>query len=352
MRLQLIALVASAIAHAEPEGDHVTAVIRNSAYVDNDRTTVDTTVVAAHGKPTADLAIDAHYVADAVSSASVDVITAATGRFTELRQEAMVGATYNDGTSTATASYVYSEEHDWHSSTFGGALGRDFYHHNLTLGIGGGFVDNHVGRSGDMNFARRMRVYSGSAHATWVATRHDLFDLSYELGYTSGYQASPYRYVFVADPSGAQIAYAETDPDQRTRHSLTLRWNHHVGADSALRSHARAYVDDWGVRSVTAGTAFAIGLEPFELAPEVRLYAQRGAEFYRDGYATAARYMTADRELSMFQDLFAGLRLRWLARESLQLDVAAMGFAFRFPEFHRLPSREGLLLSVGLIWAL
>jgi uncharacterized protein DUF3570 len=353
VRLQLIFVaVAASAAHADPEGDTATVVARTSGYLDNDHTAISTSTVAVRAKPKDELVVSAHYVADAVSSASVDVVSAATKRWTELRSEVQGGLAYVGSALTVSADYIFSHENDWDSHTVSLAVSRDFFHHNLTLGVGGSYVDNRVGRADDMNFHETMRVGAGSLRAVWVATKTDIFQASYDLGRANGYQASPYRYAFVADSTGVPIGHPENVPELRTRHSATLRWNHHLLEDAALRSHARVYVDDWGVRSLTAGSEFVVGLEPWELAASVRVYAQQHAEFYQDLYDQPRVFMTADRELSTFQDVFAGVRARWSHEDTLAFDASLTGFAFRFPEFARLPSRLGLVAAIGVVWPL
>ena len=66
----------------------------------------------------------------------------------------------------------------------------------------------------------------------------------------------------------------------------------------------------------------------------------------------AAHLVTADRELSTFQDAFAGVRARWEHDDTLSIDVSLTGFYFRFPEFSRLPTRLGATAGLGLVWAL
>jgi hypothetical protein len=259
---------------------------------------------------------------------------------------------YGNGTTTASLDYIYSHENDWDSHTIGAGGSRDLFHHNLTLGAGASYVDNHVGRSGDENFHERLHVIGGALRAVWVGSPKDVFTLSYDLTRSRGYQSSPYRYAFVSDAmGGTPIAFPETAPEERWRHAVTLRWNRHVWHDSAVRSHARLYADDWGVRSITAGSELVVGHAPWEVSVHGRVYAQQGATFYEDVYATPQMFMTSDRELSRFQDVFAGVRAAWIG-ETVSVDASFTGFTFRFPEFPRLPHREGFVAMLGVLWAL
>ncbi|MEZ4401924.1 MAG: DUF3570 domain-containing protein [Kofleriaceae bacterium] len=360
MRLQLSAAAALAslwmtvwaTAAAEPTGDHADVAVRTSLYADDDATVISTTSVAVEGRATERATLRAHYVADAVSSASVDVVTAATGRWTELRSEVQGGAAWSDGTWAVTADYVHSREHDWASHTVALSGSRDLFQHNLTLALGVSAVDNQVGRAGDVTFARQQRSAGVDARAVWVASPRDLWSASYTVGYVAGYQASPYRYALVAGPAATAIGFPETAPDRRLRHAVTARWNHAVFTAAAVRSHARVYLDDWGVASMTAGTGLAVALgEHLEVEATLRGYLQRHAAFYQDVYDQPRRYLTADRELSTFRDVFAGARARWRG-ERVVVDAGVTGFGFWFAEFERLPRRLGVIGELGLRVAL
>lgn len=326
---------------------------RAGVYQDSDRTTIVTDNVDAKGA-VGHFGVEARYLIDVISSASVDVITAATGRFQETRHEAQGGLSYQDDLRKANAAYIYSVENDWSSHTGSAAFQQDFAHHNATFKLAGSYVANAVGRSGDANFHRTLDIGGGSAGLTLVASPRDLVDVSYALSYANGYQASPYRFVRFANPAGGPLAPSmpETDPNARTRHALTLRHNHAVGKDSALKSHVRAYADDWGVASVTAGTEYVVGFRSFEVAPLVRAYAQRAATFYEPLYSAPAKYMTADRELSTFVDVFGGVRATYRkeslgALSKLFLEAKLTAFYFRFFDFPRLPERSGLLAEAA-----
>ncbi len=327
---------------------------RSSMYQDTDRTNIVTSNVAARGAPSDHFGVEARYLVDVITSASVDVISAATGAFHETRHEAQGGANYHDDSRKLAASYIYSTENDWRSHTANVAFQQDIVRHDVTVKVAGTVVTNDVGRAKDPNFHRRLTVAGGTTGFTFALGRNDLLDVGYALSYLDGYQASPYRFVSFRGSSGSPFLLnePETDPTHRMRHAVTVRWNHHMFTDTALRSHVRGYTDDWGVASVTAGTEYVVGFGSIETALFVRGYAQKRADFYASEYAQPMRYMTSDRELASFVDGFGGGRLGWRRTrmgvfEDVHLEGKVTGFAFRFFDFPKLRERTGVIGEVA-----
>jgi hypothetical protein len=66
------------------------------------------------------------------------------------------------------------------------------------------------------------------------------------------------------------------------------------------------------------------------------------------------KYMTADRELSSFWDVFGGVRATWRSKrlsaliEELRAEAKASAFYFRFLDFPRLPERSGVLAEIAI----
>lgn len=332
----------------------VEAVDRASIYVDDDRTTIVTNVTAARVDVHEEVSLGAHYLVDAISSASVDVVSAATRHFDEIRHEAAADVAWADGESSVSASYVYSREHDWSSHSASAGFTRDFARHNYTLGLGASYVHNFVGRADDANFSERLQVWGANASLVWTATPDDLLRFGFSGTFLAGYQESPYRYVRYLDDVHAQVTLAlpEEVPETRARGALTVHWNHALGGAGAMRTHVRAYGDSWRVLSLTAGAEWVQEFGDFTLAPGVRLYGQSGAGFYRDIYPRAMRYMSADRELSPFVDVFYGLRFAWGRDvgplEEVRVEAKVVGFEFAFFDFSRLPSRRGLVADLSV----
>ncbi len=358
MRLQLIiAAFASATAFTAPGAAQSLARVdaRAGAYQDSDRTSVTTTNLAARAE-SGRWGAEMRYLVDVVSSASVDVVTAATGTIHDVRAEIEGGATYRDDYRRVRASYVHSQERDWESSTGNAALLYDLVGHRVTLHVSGTYVSNHVGRANDPAFRRRMFVGGGTAGASVVLSPRDLVDVSYTLTVVDGYQASPYRFVFFGGPAGTPTSSGapEVDPEERLRHAATVRYNRHLFRDTALRAHARGYVDSWRVASATLGAEYIVGLGDVDAGPFVRAYAQRHAAFYAPTYAQPMKYMTADRELASFWDVFAGARIAWRHERplawigELRAEAKVSAFYFRFIDFPRLPERSGALGEIAI----
>ncbi len=347
----LLGLMFARPAAAQP----VTVDVRSAIYNDSDATTIGTGTTAARATVADVINLKARYLVDVTTSASVDVVSAATGRWDETRHEGEGQLGYANGTNTVSGTYIYSTENDWQSHTGALGLGRDFLGHQLTLGLGGNFVYNDVGRQNDDNFRKKLLVGTGTASAAVVATKNDLVSFAYSLLYSTGYHASPYRFAYLADPAGTglTVGVPETHPNRRIRHALAIQYNRYLFRDSSLRSHVRGYLDDWGIKSVTVGTEWTVGFRPIELGVRVRGYYQTGADFYQDVYQERRRYMSSDREASRFIDGFAGVRVGYRERfagviSQFKVDARFDVFGFKFFEFDRLPTRGGLLGELGV----
>lgn len=348
----LVVVLASGTASAGPD---VSVDARSGVYQDTDHTFISTSLIALRATLKDLFTIRGKYLADVVSAASVDVVSAATSHFDDLRHEVEGGVTYADGARTASLGYVFSGENDWISHSVRASFAHDLLEHRLTLGAGAALTFNDVGRRGDPSFHRDLTQGTASVDATAVASRDDLVSLGYSLIVLSGYQASPYRFVFFRSPAVPQqlAGNPETVPDERLRHALGLRWNHHVDTDSSIRSHIRGYADDWGVLSATAGVEYVLGLGSFELGPVVRGYVQDRAELYAPQYDERRRYMSRDRELSTFVDVFGGLRAAYRGSPArsfteFRAEVKVEGFHFHYFDFPLLPDRSGIIAELGV----
>jgi hypothetical protein len=350
VRLQLILLLLPAIAHAqvrdeEPgKGDAKGSL---AMYADSDKTTVVTSVAEGSVRLPQPVVVNAHALVDAVSSASVDVISAATARFTENRVELGTNAQIGFSQATeGTIGYTHSGENDWQSHAIELGFSRDLAKKNAKLTVGYGFTRNYVGRAHDPTFEKLLDVQGAQIGLSQVVDKRTLVTIAYTLSHASGYQGSPYRFITTMGGFSAP----ESPPESRTRHAFTVRAMHAIGDADVVDAQYRLYIDDWGILSHTAELAFAHDFtKQWSLRLRARGYRQGQASFYEETYEMPMRYMTVDRELSQFWDALGGIKLGY-AGDSWDLDAKIDGIVYHFDDYARLRGRVAIVSGLGVTW--
>ena len=355
MRLQLartlvvIAAMASATARADDS-----FVAKTQIYTDNDHTTVVSPLAALSRDAWSGGTLSASYVADVVSSASIDVVSNATTRMNDFRSEITAGLAQKLRNTTLTGAYVYSVENDYQSHNANLGFAQDLFEKNSTLSLGFTFSANDVYRTGDQLFHRKLTVAGASASWTQVLNRATIAQLSYTFSYGNGYWSSPYRFVRVEDASGDILfKVPETEPVERDRHAAVIGINRHVGSDSSIQADYRFYADNWGIVSHTVQLRYFVTFKDVTLRLRERFYYQTGASFFRSHYTADALqpYMTADRELSTFWSNVAGIKINWRlpwVHRALELEAKVDYFHFGYVNFALLASRDGADIEAGL----
>ena len=352
MRLQLIiallawpAAAVAQVAEHEPGAGDVNSSV--AVYADSDRTTVVTSVVDANVRLPIAVELAAHALVDAVSSASVDVVSAATSRFTENRVE--LGATAQIAirrSTEASVGYTHSGENDWQSHAIELGISQDLARKNAKLTLGYGFTRNDVGRAHDPGFDELLDVHGAQLAFAQVLGKRSLLTVAYTLAYAHGYQGSPYRFITTTDGLSAP----ESPPESRTRHAVTARWMRAVGHADAIDARYRIYRDDWGILSHTVELAYTHAVsDAWSVRLRTRGYHQDHAAFYRETYDMPMRYMTVDRELSTFWDGAAGIKLA-RASEHVDVDLKSDAIVYRFEDYARLRGRVAIVTGLGATW--
>jgi hypothetical protein len=350
MRLQLAFLIAlGGVASAQTE-----FVAKTQLYVDNDHTTVVSPLVHAEADVTPTLHVVGNYVADVVTSASVDIVTQASKTtIHDLRQEGTFGANKTIGSWTVGGDYIYSHENDYQSHNFDLSVTRKLADNDTTLGAAGHVSLDAVGRSGDVNYHKSLTTASVDLTWTQVWTPKLVAQLTFHHETDEGFQSSPYRFVPIyadAGMSGPPMFWLpESDPTSRNREAIGLVASQHVGKDSALQGEYRFYFDDWGVLSHTIGATWLVDVSPrLELRFRERFYTQLSALFYRAVYTGPEKYMAMDRELSNLWTELAGVKATYKLRSDIAAEFKVDGFYYRYLDFPNLPSRWGANVGVGI----
>lgn len=348
LSLLLPTLLTVSNALAQEASVEVSGGLRSSLYLDSDHTTIVTTSTDATSRFDQQWQVGAHYLLDVVSSASVDVVTQASEDFEDVRHELGANAGYRDDLGRSlVASYSLSTENDWlsHNVALSGSV--EAMQRNLSLGLSLALQDNTITRSDTFGFEESMRAYIATGSFTLTASPSDLVHMALTVAHHDGFQASPYRYLTIRN-----FGYAENVPEVRDRVALVARYHRHLVGDVFLRTHARFYADTYGVKALTGGAELAYEGEALDVAGFVRGYTQSSAEFYQRVYADQQRYMTLDKELSTFWDVFAGVILAWTLRNQdseseLRLEARVAGNYFQFADFARLQDRYGLTATLA-----
>jgi len=350
MRLQLIVAIATVIPRVAAADTGFTSKLQ--VYTDSDHTQVVSPVVEAQSDLAPGTSVSLGYLADVVSSASVDIVSQASPTtIHDTRHQVSAGASHQLGLANVHLGYTYSKENDYLSHGLGASVAVELFDKNTTLSFGYGLALNSVGRAEDLNFSRALTVNTVSASWTQTVSPRLATQVTYELAHADGFQASPYRFVPVRAMPDAAPEYwvAETDPEVRWRHAIVLGANRAVGVDSSVQADYRLYHDTWGITSHTLGARYFVNVTPhLELRLRERFYTQGAASFYESSYASAAKYITFDRELSPLWSETLGGKLTYGFTRHVEGELKVDAFYYSYSDFRPLASRTGANVGLGV----
>ncbi|HTM21123.1 MAG TPA: DUF3570 domain-containing protein, partial [Kofleriaceae bacterium] len=248
MATVLAALAGSAGAAAAQPVDEPGGQAGFATYVDQQDTVIYSPHAGAGARVPGDVRVDVGWKADVISSASVDVISAATSRMTETRHELGVRARRDDLAADldVDAGYTYSFENDSDSHTVQAGAVRSLAADNWQVGLRYGLSFNRMGVNGEPHATwRRLLAHSADLTVTRLLGARTLAEVGLSLYYLDGYQASPYRQVpILAGPDLVGARWVdERVPEHRLRYALVGRGRRTLGARWVGAAEYRVYVD-------------------------------------------------------------------------------------------------------------
>lgn len=263
------------------------------------------------------LELGAAWVADVITSASVDVVTAATPEMNDLRNQfgLRVGKESVFSDIDIHGSLDYSRELDADAAIGQIGLARGFDQDNFELAVSYGLVLNRMGVRGEpaANW-RDAWIHSTEIGLVNSLDRSTFIEFVYSGFWSSGYHSNPYRRVPILEgPSliGAQWV-EESAPNTRWRNAFTARVRRVFGHIWSTALAYRLYVDDWGVVSHTVFADAAVELAAvLSVGLRFRTSLQSQADFYRAQYEERLQFRTRDRRLSDHESGMAGIWLMW-----------------------------------------
>ena len=309
-----------------------------SAYTDSDSVHVlSPTVAASVADDVAGWSIGGSYLVDAVSAASVDIVSTASSHWEEKRHVGSASADAKVGGAQVSLAGGFSREPDYLSLGGGGIVSVELNDKNFMPFIGGSYGHDLVGRTGDpRSLWRTMDKVSLKTGATFVVDRSTIAAVSVDGIFERGYLAKPYRYLPVVAPgvgatipAGASIetvksqneySVGENVPTVRNRFAISGRLAHRFG-DSTFRGDQRLYRDSWGLLASTTDIHHYIDFgDRLTIWPHLRGHVQQGVSFWRrvieqipdpnGGAPGIPIFRAGDRELGPLYTVTGGVGLK------------------------------------------
>ena len=338
---------------------NVGAAVELAGYTDSTHIHVASPSVAATvSDENAGWSVGGRYLVDAVSAASVDIVSTASQRWTELRHVGSAELSYKRGPASVTASGGVSHERDYLSISSGMVFALELLNKNLTPFFGARYGHDDVGRTGQPKDRWELLQKGGlQAGATFVINRFMVASVQLDADFERGYLAKPYRYIPLFAPGTGQELPAGAPPKlvderrldarpidnlprSRDRYALTGRLAGRVGR-ATLRIDERLYTDSWGLWASTTDSRVMVDAgRRWLLWPHLRFHTQSGAELWQRAYEAIAqadgtlalpRYRSGDRELSRLDIVTGGFGVKLRLTQSIhspwflswQLDAAS-----------------------------
>jgi hypothetical protein len=310
------------------------------------------------------------YYVDAISSASIDVVTTASP-YTERHVEKGLTLDYLHGKTTYTVGYLNSEESDYKSDTMSFGLSQDMFGDLTTVSIGYSQGWDTVGKRGDTAFVQDVDRRSYRLGLSQVLTRSMLLSLNYESNTEQGYLHSPYRSMRFNIPGNSYGYGPEVYPETRTGNAGAARLKYFLPWKAAVEGGYRFYSDTWGITAHTASIEYTQPMwGKWVFNGSYRFYTQTGADFYSDLFPNAnyQNFMGRDKETSAFSDNSIGVGasyefpVTWLSllkRGTINFQYSYMMFDYKdfrdltnFPPGTATPGTEPLYSMNASIYQL
>lgn len=280
-----------------------------------------------------------NYLVDVVSAASVDIVSSASSRWSEIRHQGALAAERQlSRAARLSVTGVVSREPDY-LSLGGGALLRlepGSKQYNPTLGYS--LTRDTAGRAGTpfSVYSKELAIHALSLGFEAVLDRRTVVFCEFDALLEVGDSAKPYRFLPLFGPEvagrvqpGASLALVnqlrlpgrieERVPGQRLRIAFFSRISRRIG-DATFVAAERLYLDDWGLGASTSELKYIRQLGPrWSWLLSARGHVQSSVYFWERAYTSSLssgglvvpRYRTGDRELSALWVATLGLGLRY-----------------------------------------
>jgi hypothetical protein len=291
------------------------------------------------------VSLSAQYYVDAVSNASIDVVTTASP-FKENRTvwDMSVDTVVRD--TTLSLGLSRSTEPDYVAEAFSLDASHEVFGGMTSVSLGFTRARDQVGKreSGVVNWIDTAAHWQYRAGLTQILSPRWLMSANFEAISDSGYLGSPYRAALVF---GA--ALPERNPRTRTGRAVKLRSITDTGQwlpRSSLRAEYRYYWDTWDIKAhtVEVGGSKYLG-RSFLVDASLRSYSQGKALFYSDNAQAETLFVSRNRQLSTFRNTSFATKVSYTwpglpAGYDVKLTGAYELKRFRFSDFTDLRTQR------------
>ena len=324
-------------------------VVRGAYYREASTRVIQPMVELQREAPGSGVDVAAHFLVDAITSASIAAGTTVDNVFTEIRDEVGLRARKRWQRSDLALSYKYSAESDYWSHGVAASFGQRFWEDTASVRLSVGRSFDTVTANGRMPVCRpetdpmrscALDVWFGGISYSQVLSPVAIAQVSYEAAYVEGYQGNPYRMV-------TSLGRYEYVPERRMRNAITPRIAYYLpGSGTGFQLNYRFYFDYYPGDAGTPSDPWQIFARTIEarvyqqLLPSLearvlfRYYRQSHAQFWCDqptrlsapatpfclvglappaGYPVDAVYYAADPKLGPVVTQYPEMQLVWQA---------------------------------------
>jgi hypothetical protein len=274
------------------------------------------------------VSIGASYYLDAVSNASIDVVTTAS-KYRETRHEYGLSADYVYRDSTISIAGSTSREPDYTASAASIDVAQEVFGGMTAVSLGFSRGADDVKKTNSPEFADTATHWRYRLGLTQILTPRWIASANVEALADEGFLGSPYR---VARVFGAAVP--ENTPRTRSARAVKLRLLGDLGSRDAVHVDYRYYWDTWAIQSHTAEVGYSRYVGGNWLAEGfLRYYTQDKASFYSDNAATETTYVSRNRQLATYSNLGGGGRVSYsLGKLRDRFDTKLVG-AYEYNHF-------------------
>lgn len=274
------------------------------------------------------VSLSASYYVDAVSNASIDVVTTASP-YREQRTEIGLGAEYVYRDAKLSLTTTTSKEGDYTANAVSFDITQDTFGGMTSVSLGFTRGNDQIGKQGAPEFADEAAHWQYRLGVTQILSPRWVMSANAEALADDGFLGSPYR---VARVFGAVVP--ERTPRTRSARAIKFRLIGDMGTRDAVHADYRYFWDTWDIKAHTAELGYSRYFGEQWLADtSLRFYRQDKALFYSDNATTETTYISRNRQLSSFNSVGLGAKVSYKLGRVAGTSVLKLNGAYEYTHF-------------------